>query len=78
MSARAIRNRRDVRGKAHIYSGSERLQMIQFELTKWPVGLCGVAIRDAELVPLDQTAPEDRCRQCTRRNRARAPSSSAS
>ncbi|MEV7962378.1 hypothetical protein [Oerskovia paurometabola] len=70
MSEQAIRNRRDVRGKAHIHSGREQLHMIQFELTKWPIGLCGVAIRDAELVPLDQTAPEDRCKQCERRNRA--------
>lgn len=66
----AIRNRRDVRGKAHIYSGREEHVMIQFRPGKWPIGLCGVAIRDAELVPLEQTAPEDRCKQCTRRNRA--------
>lgn len=64
-----IRNKKDVRGKAHIYSGRDQSQMVQFRPETWPISLCGVAIRDAELVPLEQTASEDRCKKCERRNR---------
>lgn len=65
-----IRNKRDVRGKAHIYSGRDQSHMVQFRPETWPISLCGVAIRDAELVPIEQTASKDRCKPCERRSRA--------
>lgn len=57
----AIRNRADVRAKAHVDSGQYEQRP---DGTQWPVGVCGTAVRDAERVPLDRTAEEDRCKAC--------------
>ena len=55
MSTLVIRNRR--RGKAHLWG---RLGLEPS--TDW--ARCGRYISDVELVPLNQTDPADRCRDC--------------
>lgn len=52
------------RGKAHRPVRVRMGWSVTTGDTRTPVAFCGFTGRDAERVPLSQTAPEDRCRTC--------------